>query len=239
MAFTVGPLVSMLPALVISAILSFFLYQILSKDKPTYMLRFPVNVQKHTSREFSGWNLKSSAKNRDKILQNKTLFFPLKLDPDLHTMNITMEVVTLWILLTLGIDGLREASTFLPTFGSFIDYLMYGMLTVLLSTTLISSLAVNLSYDVIRKVAATAMAILASVDFFFLPSTVWIVKSDLSRLRRIVTIYVAAVFVAFEAYMFWWVIKPKRAFKISLYLSILDYLFIVSLMSFKIISAVI
>ena len=239
MAFKVEPLVSMLPALVISAILSYFLYHILSKDKPSYMLRFPVNVKNQVLMSFSGSFLKSSAKNKDKILQNKTKFFPVKLDPDLHTINITMEVVTVWILLTVGIDGLREASTFLPTFGSFINYPMHAMLTVSLATTLISSLAVNLSYDVFRKFAATAVAILASVVFFFLPSTVWIVRSDLSILIRIVIIYIAAVFVALEAYTFWWAIKPKNAFRISLYLSVLNYLFIVSLMSYKIISAVI
>ena len=99
--------------------------------------------------------------------------------------------------------------------------------------SVMASLSIRVAVDKGLRILGTAIAIVLTVLFFYLPSMKWFMDTPRSIIVTAVIIYFAAFFVVILAYLFWWYMRPRKAFRISLYTSVTTYAMIVVLMLLK------
>ena len=232
MAVFIAGIIAVLPELVIAGLVAFYLNRILSYEK--MKLTFKLN---------RGWTLydrvynylpRNSGQNKSTPkMDAHSPFIYRSVDKGLKSINVALITISAWILILLSLIGVGKSSAFLPIFSSILNILLYGILLIMFLASVMASLSIRVAVDKGLRILGTAIAIVLTVLFFYLPSMKWFMDTPRSIIVTAVIIYFAAFFVVILAYLFWWYMRPRKAFRISLYTSVTTYAMIVVLMLLK------
>jgi hypothetical protein len=232
MAVSIAGIIAVLPELIIAGLIAFYLNRILSYEKMRLTFKldrgwtFYDKVHNYLSRN-SGQNESSPKKDIH------SPFIYRSVDKDLKSISVALITISAWILILLSLIGVGKSSAFLPIFSGILNIPLYGILLVMFLTSVMASLSIRVAVDKGLRIMGTAIAIVLTVLFFYLPSMKWFTDTPRSIIVTAVIIYFAAFFVVILAYIFWWYIRPRKAFRISLYTSVTTYAMIVVLMLLK------
>ena len=232
MAVYIAVLIAVIPEFIIAGLIAFYLNRILSYEK--MRLTFKLD---------SGWTLSDRVYNylsrnagRNEPTPEKSTHSPFiytGVDRDLKSVSVALITISTWILVLLSLIGPRESSIFVPVFSGILNVLLYGILIILFLISIMASLSIRVKVDKGLRILGTALSIVLTVLFFYLPSMKWFMNTPRNILITAGMVYFAVLFVVVLAYIFWWYAKPRKAFRISFYTSIATYAMIVVLMLLK------
>ena len=232
MVVNYGGLIAVLPEFIIAGLIAFYLNRILSYEK----MRLTFKLDKGRTLYERLYNHLSRNAGRNKPATEKGTHSPFiycGVDGDFKSVSVALITISTWILVLLSLIGLRESSIFVPVFSGILNVLLYGILIILFLISIMASLSIRVKVDKGLRILATAISIVLTVLFFYLPSMKWFMDTPRNMLITAVMVYFALLFVIILAYIFWWYAKPRKAFRISFYTSIATYAMIVTLMLLK------
>jgi len=131
-------------------------------------------------------------------------FKPQVFEKDVYDIGISMLSVSAWFLIFLVTMGISKAGLSFPYIPGFFGIVIYGTVTAVFALALISSFGIRFITETPRRTPAFLLAVLVTLAFFFLPSTVWILDLNINKILLYTLIYLSVLFVAFMSYIFWW-----------------------------------
>ena len=230
-------LVQFAPEIIISAILSFYLNRYLGrlKDRPFFYIsseRLPFIKKLGTSMLEKLSHMFNESQTQHSEMSK---FKPLVFEKDVYEIGISMLSVSAWFLIFLVTIGISKAGIFFPYIPGFFGIVIYGTVTAVFALALISSLGVRFITGTPRRTPAFVLAVLVTVAFFFLPSTVWILDLNINKILLYALIYSSVLFVAFASYIFWWYLSSRTVLRVSIISSMITYAAIVAISLLKLI----
>ena len=232
MVVNIAGLIAIIPEFIIAGLIAFYLNRVLSDEK--IRLMFNLDDRRRFFDRVSDFISRSTYQNEstsEKFPRSPLIY--RSVDKGIKSISVALITISAWILVLLSLIGVDKSSAFLPIFSSILNIPLYGILLIMFLTSVMASLSIRVAVDKGLRILGTAIAIVLTVLFFYLPSMKWFMDTPRSIIVTVVIIYFAAFFVVILAYIFWWYIRPRKAFRISLYTSVTTYAMIVVLMLLK------
>jgi len=232
MVANITGLIAIIPEFIIAGLVAFYLNRILSYEK--IRLTFYLDNRRKFFDRVSAFISSSTGQNDSS--HEKSPRSPLmyrSVDKGLKSISVALMTISAWILILLSLIGVAKSSAFVPVFNGILNVLLYGILLLLFLISAMALLSLRVRVDRGLRLLGTVIAIALTIFFFYLPSMKWFMDAPRNIIITAVIVYLATFFVVILAYIFWWYIRPRKAFRISLYTSVATYAMIVALMLLK------
>lgn len=155
-----------LPQFVISAVVSYFIFNSIKEMKKPFSLNFSIRPKDKQYGKKSVSNVADQNgidQLKSKLTHYSSPFTPVAVDSDLRVVNAILVSIISWILLTAALSGLKSASLFLPRFPNASNQVIYLTLAGGFSISLISAMALNLANKKIIKVISMFFVVIITV----------------------------------------------------------------------------
>lgn len=225
-----------LPRFIVSAIVSYFIFRSIMDYRYPIKLHYSTPEQSAKKRllRISSMIYGKGRETRDASSPvNSSPFNPIVLSEDMRYLSAAFTSTASWVILTVALSGTQSASFFFPVFSTAINHLAYSVLAIVMALSIISGVSANLANRRTLRIISLGLVPVITIVSFFLPATIWIVHMRFQLIILVALLYVTAFFTTIFAYIFWWKLKQKLVFQISMLTSILAYIYVVILMVFN------